>query len=65
MSLYGTNNEERTDLTKTESRFIRQRSRKLLGSLLLPLRARLWLAVAMIFVSTTLRLRPGAHSLRD
>ena len=55
MSLYGTNNEERTDLTKTESRFIRQRSRKLLGSLLLPLRARLWLAVAMIFVSTTLR----------
>ena len=34
MSLYGTNNEERTDLTKTESRFIRQRSRKLLGSLL-------------------------------
>ena len=55
MSLYGTNNEERTDLTKTESRFIRQRSRKLLGSLLLPLRARLLLAVAMIFVSTTLR----------
>ena len=55
MSLYGTNNEERTDLTKTESRFIRQRSRKLLGSLLLPLRARLWLAVAMIFISTTLR----------
>ena len=55
MSLYGTNNEERTDLTKTESRFIRQRSRLLLGSLLLPLRARLWLAVAMIFISTTLR----------
>ena len=55
MSLYGTNNEERTDLNKSESRFIRQRSRKLLGSLLLPLRARLWLAVAMILVSTSLR----------
>ena len=55
MSLYGTNNEERTDLNKTESRFIRKRSRTLLGSLLLPLRARLWLAVVMIFISTTLR----------
>ena len=55
MSLYGTNNEERTNLNKTESRFIRRRSRKLLGSLLLPLRARLWVAVALILVSTSLR----------
>jgi ATP-binding cassette subfamily B protein len=55
MSLYGTDNEERTNLNKTESRFIRRRSRKLLGSLLLPLRARLWVAVALILVSTSLR----------
>ena len=55
MSLYGTNNEEKSDLNKEESRFIRQRSRKLLGSLLLPLRARLWLAVIMILFSTALR----------
>ena len=55
MSLYGTNNEERTNLNKTESRFIRRRSRKLLGSLLLPLQARLWVAAALILVSTSLR----------
>ena len=55
MSLYGTNNEERTNLNNTESRFIRRRSRKLLGSLLLPLQARLWVAAALILVSTSLR----------
>ena len=55
MSMFGTNDEERTDLNKTESKFIRQRSRKLLGSLLIPLKARLWLSIAMILVSTGLR----------
>lgn len=55
MSLYGTNNEERTDLNKEESRFIRKRSRALLGSLLIPLRMRLYAAVAMIIFSTALR----------
>ncbi|MDG2497529.1 MAG: ABC transporter ATP-binding protein [Aquiluna sp.] len=55
MSLFGTNNEERTDLTKEESRYVRRRSRKLLGALLIPLRLRLWVAVALILFSTVLR----------
>ncbi len=55
MSLFGTNNEERTDLTKEESRYVRRRSRNLLGALLIPLRLRLWVAVALILFSTVLR----------
>jgi len=55
MSLFGTNNEERTDLTKEESRYVRRRSRNLLGALLIPLRLRLWVAVALILLSTVLR----------
>jgi ATP-binding cassette, subfamily B, bacterial len=55
MSLQGTNDEERTDLTKQESRFIRARSRKLLGSLIAPIRNRMFLAIAIVLVSTTLR----------
>jgi len=55
VSLYGTNDEERVDLNKEESRFIRARSRKLLGSLLLPLRLRLLLAAVMVTISTLAR----------
>lgn len=55
MSLQGTNDEERTDLNKEESRYVRARSRRLLGSLLLPLRARILWAVALVVVSTALR----------
>ena len=55
MSLQGTNDEERTDLTKQESRFIRARSRKLLGSLIAPIKTRMFLAIAIVLVSTTLR----------
>ena len=55
MSLYGTNDEERTDLTKEESRFVRARSRKLLGSLLQPMRLRLVLAVFLGITSTAIR----------
>jgi len=55
VSLYGTNNEERTDLNKEESKFIRRRSRVLLGSLLIPLKMRLYAAVVMIVFSTALR----------
>ncbi len=55
MSLYGTNDEERTDLTKEESRFVRARSRRLLGSLLNPLKTRLVLAVFLGIVSTAIR----------
>ena len=55
MSLYGTNDEERTDLNKEESRFVRARSRRLLGSLLRPLRPRLVAAIALVLVSTGFR----------
>jgi len=55
VSLYGTNDEERTDLNKEESRFVRARSRKLLGSLLRPLRPRLVAAIALVLVSTGFR----------
>jgi len=55
VSLYGTNDEERTDLNKEESRFVRARSRRLLGSLLRPLRPRLVAAIALVLVSTGFR----------
>ena len=42
----GVEGEERHDFTKAESRHIRQRSLRLLGSLLRPVRARLWLTMA-------------------
>jgi ATP-binding cassette, subfamily B, bacterial len=55
VSLYGTNDEERTDLNKEESRFVRARSRRLLSSLLRPLRPRLIAAIALVLVSTGFR----------
>ncbi|MCF8528915.1 MAG: ABC transporter ATP-binding protein/permease [Aquiluna sp.] len=55
MSLFGTNDEERTDLSKTESRYIRARSRKLLGSLISPVKRQIFLAIAIVLTSTTLR----------
>jgi ATP-binding cassette subfamily B protein len=55
MSMFGTKDEERTELTKEESRYVRQRSRRLLGSLILPMRARLLLAVVFGIVSTAIR----------
>lgn len=55
MSMFGTNDEERTELTKEESRYVRQRSRKLLGSLILPMRAKILLAVVLGIISTAIR----------
>ena len=55
MSMYGTNDEERTDLSKEESRYVRARSRRLLGSLILPMRARLILAIILGITSTAIR----------
>jgi len=55
MSMRGTNDEEKTDLTKEESRFVRARSRDLLGSLLLPIRVRVIAAVFLVIISTALR----------
>ncbi|TPW74682.1 ABC transporter ATP-binding protein [Schumannella soli] len=55
MSISGVAGEERSDYTKDESRAIRQRSLRLLGSLLKPLRAKLVLTAAVIVVSTGLQ----------
>jgi ATP-binding cassette subfamily B protein len=55
MSMFGTSDEERTELSKEESRYVRQRSRKLLGSLILPMRAKILLAVVLGIISTAIR----------
>ncbi|MGI9822568.1 ABC transporter ATP-binding protein [Agromyces sp. Marseille-Q5079] len=52
MSVTGVQGEERLDYTKSESREIRARSARLLGSLLRPQRAKLWLTAAAIVVSS-------------
>ncbi|WP_434810544.1 ABC transporter ATP-binding protein [Microbacterium sp. bgisy189] len=51
----GTSGEDRSDYTRDESRAIRQRSLRLLGSLARPLKAQLVLAAAVLVVSTALR----------
>lgn len=51
----GTSGEDRSDYTRAESRAIRQRSLRLLGSLVSPLRWQLVLAAAVLVVSTALR----------
>jgi ATP-binding cassette subfamily B protein len=51
-SVTGTAGEERDDFTRSESKQIRGRSLRLLGSLLAPIRARLVLGVVVIVVST-------------
>ncbi|WP_298226686.1 ABC transporter ATP-binding protein [Gryllotalpicola sp.] len=50
----GVRGEDRADLSKTESRSIRQRSLRLLGSLVRPLRLKLWLTLGVVVVSTLL-----------
>jgi ATP-binding cassette subfamily B protein len=52
MSVTGVAGEERHDFTKAESKHIRQRSLRLLGSLLRPLRGTLWLTMSVVLVST-------------
>ncbi len=51
----GTEGEDRSDYTQAESRQIRRRSLRLLGSLLSPVRANLILAASVLIVSTALR----------
>jgi ATP-binding cassette, subfamily B, bacterial len=55
MSVAGVEGEERNDYTKAESRQIRQRSLRLLGSLALPVRMRIVFTVAVLVVSTALQ----------
>ncbi|HRP98984.1 MAG TPA: ABC transporter ATP-binding protein, partial [Terrimesophilobacter sp.] len=52
MSVTGVSGEERHDLTKAESRQIRARSMRLLGSLVSPMKARIALTATVIIVST-------------
>ncbi|CAN5333753.1 ABC transporter ATP-binding protein [soil metagenome] len=52
MSVTGVEGEERNDYSRAESRQIRQRSLRLLGSLIRPVRARVWLTMAVVVVST-------------
>ena len=54
-SVAGTTGEDRSDYTREESRAIRKRSLRLLGSLVSPLRWQLVLAGAVLVVSTALR----------
>ena len=51
----GTSGEDRSDYTRDESKAIRKRSLRLLGSLITPVRAQLWLAGVVLVVSTALR----------
>ncbi|MGN6220390.1 MAG: ABC transporter ATP-binding protein [Microbacterium sp.] len=51
----GTSGEDRSDYTREESRAIRKRSLRLLGSLVSPVRGQLVLAGAVLVVSTALR----------
>ena len=52
MSVTGVEGEERGDYTREESRLIRARSLRLLGSLLRPVRARVILTLLVVVVST-------------
>ncbi len=61
----GTSGEDRSDYTSEESRQIRRRSLRLLGSLVTPLRWQLVLAATVLVVSTILRVaRPRADRVR-
>ncbi|MFF2633168.1 ABC transporter ATP-binding protein [Microbacterium sp. NPDC058021] len=54
-TVVGTSGEDRSDYTKEESRAVRSRSLRLLGSLVAPLKAQLALAAGVLVVSTALR----------
>ena len=52
MSVHGTEGEERTDYTTAESRAIRRRSIRLLGSLMSPVRGLIAMTILVVVVST-------------
>ncbi|MFE6995621.1 ABC transporter ATP-binding protein [Microbacterium sp. NPDC057659] len=55
MTITGTQGEDRSNYTREESRVIRQRSLRLLGSLISPLRAQIALAATVLVISTALQ----------
>ncbi len=55
MSMHGVQNEEKIHLNKEEQKRIRQRSLKLLGEIVKPVRARLFVSLALVITSQALR----------
>jgi ATP-binding cassette subfamily B protein len=55
MSVVGVEGEEREDLSRAESRAVRKRSLRLLGSLLHPLRWKVALAVTVVLIGTAMQ----------
>ena len=54
-AITGTQDEDRSSYTKEESRAIRRRSLRLLGSLVRPLKAQIALAAIVLVISTALQ----------
>ncbi|MEN9731789.1 MAG: hypothetical protein RL488_1099 [Actinomycetota bacterium] len=64
MSMQGVQNEEKIDLTKEEQKRIRARSMKLLGSIIKPVRHRLWVSLVLVITSQALRVAlPGVIAI--
>ena len=55
MSMHGTNNEEKSDLSKAESKAIRRRSLRLLKELVKPLTGRLTIGLVTVTIATLMR----------
>jgi len=55
MSMQGVQNEEKIDLTKEETKRVRQRSMKLLGEMIKPIRNRLWISLLLVIASQAIR----------
>jgi ATP-binding cassette subfamily B protein len=55
MSMDGVKNEEKIELNKAESKQVRARSMRLLGSLVRPIRNRLWVSLALVVAAQGLR----------
>ena len=55
MSMHGTNNEEKSDLSKDESKAIRRRSLRLLNELVKPLTGRLVVGMVTVTIATLMR----------
>ena len=62
MSVLGVEGEEREDLTGTESRQLRDRSVRLLGSLLRPLRGKVAWTIVVVVISTTAQVASAVTS---
>lgn len=51
MSMHGVENEEKIELTKAEAKAVRARSMRLLGSIIKPVRNRLWVSLALVIAA--------------